>query len=689
MAHPSPLAMTNQTVSHYRCLEPIGSGGMGVVYKAEDIRLSRAVALKFLPADRVSAPQAVERFLREARAASALNHPNICTIYEVDEFEGSHFIAMELLQGKTIDRLLDGKPLDIGTVLDLGIQIADALDAAHAHGILHRDIKPANLFVTTRGQVKILDFGLAKLGPGTTDGSAALADVTNAPTAVLTTVGTSLGTVAYMSPEQACGEELDSRTDLFSFGLVLYEMATGQRTFTGTTTALIFDAILNREPKAPMELNANVPAELERVIAKALEKDRRMRYQTAADLRADLQRVKRERDSGRMASRTGGLPAVSAPSGASWPSATRTTVASAVAPPESVPTRPGSRMVLMAAAGVALVVAGGAVASFWMRSSAAPPSPATEVSASAAAAGAAPDTTAGSTSTPVDAAPGASSTVATASPDAARPGTGAPTRPAAAPAGAAPTSSAPTSAATAPSDDLQVARAKFDVGLFDQALADLRAIVSRTPPPASAAPAYLLMASIQERQNRTDDAAATYVELRSKFPTAPAAVEGTFRMAGLMLRSRRSDRDTVARELYTEIVSRFPESTWAPQALVARAGIEERAKIRLFDSVLQTSVPAALVSYRSLVDTYPNDPGVEAALAKLAGMYNDTRRYALAAETYDTLAVRFPDNGRDAAWQAGEIYEERVRDMEKARTAYARVPPGSSRYRDAQRRMQR
>src|SRR6266481_179754 len=300
--------MLNETIAHYKVLRKLGSGGMGIVYEAEDTKLGRRVALKFLPENTRRDPQSLERFLREARAASALNHPGICIIHAIEEHDGRTFIAMELLEGQTLDKLIPLGALPIPRTIDIGLQLADALDAAHKKGIIHRDIKSANIFITERGAVKILDFGLAKLLPehhANFRGETTLGDP---ETLLLTSPGTAVGTISYMSPEQARGEELDPRSDLFSLGGVLYQLATGKQAFPGTTSAVLFDNILHNAPVAAVTLNPDLPAELARILNKALEKDRDVRYQVAAELRADLTRLQREIDSGKVASVSSSSP---------------------------------------------------------------------------------------------------------------------------------------------------------------------------------------------------------------------------------------------------------------------------------------------------------------------------------------------------------------------------------------------
>jgi serine/threonine protein kinase/outer membrane protein assembly factor BamD (BamD/ComL family) len=683
--------LLGQIVSHYRVIEPLGEGGMGVVYRAEDVKLGRPVALKFLGPGRSQDRQMLERFMREARTASALNHPNICTIYEIDEFEGAPFIAMELLEGHTLDQRIDHRPLVINQVVDYALQICDALDAAHSRGILHRDIKPANIFVTARDQVKVLDFGLAKSTEPRTLGSSTLRS--DAQTEMLTELlstraGVALGTIAYMSPEQARGEDLDARSDLFSFGLVLYEMTTGQRTFQGSTSAVIFDAILNREPAAPIEINANVPVALERIIARLLEKDKDRRYPSATELRSDLQQIKLERST----SLTGGARTVphvtSSParSGAQWPSAKSGEIAASSRP------RFNAAVLLVGALGVIALIA----ASWLFFQTGNPPqettaqvAPPTDIPADASApvatepAAPVQPTTPATSVPPAVIPPAAAGESRRATSSAPAPPATTATTPAAAP------SPAPAAVAGDPlAEPIKVARAKADAKLYDQAVADIKAGLSANPSSPSAPGAYLLLGNILQRQGRPEDAMAAYVELRSRHGRTPEAAEGTFLLADLVLQSKRSDREGTARQLFTEIPGMAGSSPWAVQALLRRAALEDRARARVVDSVVGTTVPASLISYRQLVESYPDAAGVEPALAQLGEMYEDLRRYDLAGQAWLDLARKFPANTRDAAWRAGELFEKRVKDPQRMREAYGLVTSRSSHYRDAQKKLQ-
>jgi serine/threonine protein kinase len=678
-----------QTLGQYKILDMLGAGGMGVVYKAQDTRLGRLVALKVLPLANAGDGEATERFRREARTASSLNHSNICTIYNFDEQDGQLFLAMELLEGGTLDAKLSGHPLPLPLLLDLGTQIADALENAHNDGILHRDIKPANIFITYRGQVKILDFGLAKLTPGLKDRR----QPDLQPTEQFTSqVGTTVGTISYMSPEQARGEDLDPRTDLFSLGVVLYEMATGRPSFPGATTAVVFDGILNRQPAPASALNAAIPAELDRIITKALEKERELRYQGAADLRADLQRLKR--DSGLRPS------AITVPT-SELAAATVIIPAPDRAPSSALRARRWSWQALAIAGSVALVIV--AVAAMILTRSG--PSDGAEIQSVTAAAGVAPAASGSGVSeppAPSTVAPGsalmdkasttpAPSAVGTPAATAAPVSVTASSSPASKEGALPPTTPAPApalrNAEAAARERLDIARAKLNSNLLEPALADLRQIFIDFPSSAAAAEASFMSAEILERLGRLEEAMAAHIEFNKRFAKDPRLPASKLRLAQLTLQSRQPDRETRARQILGEIATAHPKTSHALAALQMKLKLEQGRGPREMDPVLGIEVPRALPTLRALAEQFPTSPMTTIALNRLAELYLDIEDYPRAAQAYTDLATSFPDNPNDAWFRAGEIYERRLKDVDKARAAYARVPEGTARYRDAQRRL--
>jgi serine/threonine protein kinase/TolA-binding protein len=718
--------MIGQLVSHYRVIEQIGAGGMGVVYRAEDTRLGRPLVLKFLPAAASRDPMALERFEREARSASSMNHPGICTVYDIGEFEGQRYIAMEYLEGQPLDRFIGGKPVAVPTLIGLAVQITDAIELAHTEGILHRDIKPANIFITKRGHAKVLDFGLAKLAAGDSEASALDATAQTLAAHVLTTAGVAVGTVAYMSPEQARGEELDTRSDLFSLGVVLHEMATGRQAFAGPTAAVVFDAILNRTPPPIVSVNPEVPFELERIIDKAIEKDRMLRYQHAADLKSDLARLKRDRESGRVS--IGGLsesrsdvgPAANAVSGsvpevvgaasaavpalASSAAVMSATVPSPPAEPATQSTAKKSNTITIAAAVVGVLAVGsGAVGYVLTRPTVGWQAP---VSQPAAAMAATPEVAVPAVAEPKPApAPEAGSksvvtpSEATAVPAPAKPTPAVsvrttPAPPSVAAARTTPSPAAAPTAAPRPAAEpdpvgkaIEAARPAMERGQFDAALTDLQSALGKRPTSPNAAQARLLIARIYDRQGRTDAALAAYADLRTTYPRDPASADALLRMADLVQQTRRPDRTRVARSYLNEIVANFSTTNAAPQALAQRAVIEDREDVRVTDPVLQRVVPAALVSCRQLTESYPQSAHAEAAFIRLARYYDDMKRYDLQAQALIALGSYFPKTRHDAWWEAGELFERRMRDAAKAKDAYSRVPATSRRYRDAQKKL--
>ena len=664
--------MTGETLSHYRLLERIGEGATSVVYKAEDLALGRPVALKLLPPGLSGDFGVIARFQHEARTTSSLTHPNICTIYETGEHEGRHFIVMEYLEGQVLSKVISGRPLDAYRLLEIAIQIADGLAAAHAELVIHQDIKPANIYVTQHDHVKLLDFGLAVLMP------ANFAE--RGSTSAVWLAGTG-GTAPYMSPEQTYGEQLDTRSDLFSFGVTLYEMATGRRPFTGGTNAALMDAIRSGMPQGVRALNPSAPEELDRIIEKALEKNRKLRYQTASDMGADLRRLKRDLDSQNRVF----VP----PPRAHAPSAL----------PAARPARAASRPrvaagAAAAAAAVVLIYAGLRGVSGDVPDSAplslTPPLSGGDVSlppAKPAGAGAA-ETDRNPAHGPADGPPGS---------------TGAPASLAEAAASSAPgAADAPGRGARAAGtaegrrpdrewarEQLAAARSKVALELYDQAIGTLEALLSKDSSSDEALDAYLLMASIHEIRDRRDDAISTYLDIATRYPESARTPEALVRMADALLKSRRRGREAEALKTYTDVASRYASSPWAPRALMTKGGIEERMDLHQRDAFLAASVPSALVTYRQLAEGYPASAERETALWKLSQLYQRIKRYDLAAAALEALGESYPSSRHDGWFAAAEIYDKRLKQPLNARSAYARVPTSSPKFEEAQKRLDR
>ena len=569
----SEEGMTGDTLSHYRIIEKVGDGASGVIFKAEDLALGRLVVLKCLPAAALVSSPSLVRFQHEARTASSINHPNICTIHEIGEQDGRQFIVMEWLDGQTLARTINGRALKLEELVELGIQIADGLSAAHDEGVIHRDLKPANIFVTNKGQAKVLDFGISLLVPRSKS--------------VAPTSGVLAGTTPYMSPEQVRGDDLDARSDLFSLGTVLYEMATGRHPFAGGTASEIMQHILNRSPETPRALNPALPAELDRIVMKALEKSRKLRFQTATDLRVDLQRLKRELDSGTVSTNEGVVPGAGARS-----------------PGKVIE---GQRPVLTAGAIAAVVIVSAGIIASRVE---APPN----VAALGADVSMSPSTRRSHiTLEPERCARTAATTAAGARRSTLDLGTGANERAAVA--------SLRSADARSVDQELSVAQKKADAGLHDPALETVRNLLTKHGGSPQVIDAYFIKGSIHERQQKHEDAMATYLEIAERYPRHGRAPEALYRLAEVTMRSKRRNKEVEARQVLEQIVASAPASSWAPQALMMKAELEQRQRLYQRDAILGTSVPAALGYLPDVDRELSGAAGREVALQKIGKMY--------------------------------------------------------------------
>jgi serine/threonine protein kinase len=656
--------IAGRTLSHYRVVEKLGQGASGLVYLAEDLVLGRPVVLKLLPPD--ASDDARRRALVEARTIAALNHPNICTLYEYEEAEGEQFLVLEVLEGQTLESLVAQGPIPVALVVDLGIQLADALDAAHSAGIVHRDIKPPNVFVTFRGQAKILDFGIATLSsPGAsreTGGPASSAS------------RSLYGTLHYIAPELIRGEASDARSDIFSLGAVLYELATGVRAFDGAEPPDVAAAVLGGPPRPIRDVLPELPAELERIIGRTLEKQPDFRCQSAADLRADLQRLKKQLEAPSPRSAFETEPSVAdeataVPDAAPWV-AELGAPASAADPPDA-----DGRVSRWAIAAAAILTAAAIGVPMWMVQSHRADTKTAELRTPTPAPSDVPPPP---SLTP---APQAAPTVwldpPSDVPDT-RPPEPTPT-PAAAPAGVAVTYES----------ELQAARAAIGARRFDEASSILKDVSTKAGDTVPGIESQIQLGHVQARQRQIDEAVAAYAAVVARYPEHPKAAEAMYYQAQSLLETRRPHRDSEARKLLTEIYDRFPGHVFVARALLARGEIESRKQSYLYDAVLGKAVPAWLVTYRTLAGLDRVGREREHALWRLGQAYERVERFDLAARTYRELGEGYRNTHYDAWASAGRLYDRRLNDPDQARAAYQRVPASSPAFKDAQKYVNR